>query len=256
MHIGILIKPSLNPVPLQELLQKLDHSFEILQKEVTSSVHRSPFTLILAYGGDGTVLLGMQHALANKCPLYGLEGGSFGFLHSGTMETLDEDLKAFEAGEAKLQKRLLLEATIGAKNYYALNDIVLSSQNPVQIIHSEILINDELFTHYKADGIIVATPTGSTAYSLSAGGSILHPNLRGMILTPIASHSLAQRSIVLGAEDVVTLKSEDDTHITIDGQFQIPTHSCTVKIAKEYVECVMPKDRGFFELLREKFGWK
>lgn len=232
------------------------HSYEILDKYLYPKTSKKKFDLIIGYGGDGTVLLAMQYARVNHCPLYGLEGGSFGFLHSGTLETLENDLEAFKAEKIKLQRRLLLEAKIGKDNYYALNDIVLSSQNPVQIIHSEITINDEFFTHYKADGIIVATPTGSTAYSLSAGGSILHPNLEGMILTPIASHSLAQRSIVLGKKDVVSLRSEDETHITIDGQFQIPTQYCEVTISEMFIEWLMPQDMNFFELLRQKFGWK
>ncbi len=256
MYIALLIKPNLNSTLLTKLLEQEGHTYELLEMTGYIKPLKKKPNLIIAYGGDGTVLCAMQHVRKNHCPLYGLEGGNFGFLHSGTLMTLKEDLKLFEVNKLPLQKKSLLEIVIDKKAYYALNDIVLSSKTAVHLIETEVKVNNEILAHYRSDGIIVATSTGSTAYSLSAGGSIIHPDVHAMILTPIASHSLAQRSIVLPPTTNIQLTTKDETILTIDGQFRIPAQECSVKTSKEWIEFVSPRDKGYITLLKEKFGWK
>ena len=221
--------------------------------------------LLIVLGGDGT-LLSMARAVGDLgVPIFGVNLGGLGFL---TATTLDEMLPALETllgGGMEVEERVLLSARVRREGqisgeYLALNDVVITKSAMSRIIDLVVAVEGRHAINYRADGLIVATPTGSTAYNLSAGGPILFPTMDAVVLTPIAPHTLSNRPIVLpGAQRIeVTLLVEQEVMLTMDGQVGVPLRErdvVEVQKARARIRLVRFPQKDFFSVLRTKLKW-
>jgi NAD+ kinase len=221
--------------------------------------------LIVVLGGDGT-LLSMARAVGDLgIPLLGVNLGDLGFLTATTLEEMLPALDATVSGRMVIEERMMLGARVvrgrdATGEYVALNDVVIMKSAMSRIINLAVSVESEYATAYRADGLIVSTPTGSTAYCLSAGGPILHPAMDAMVLTPICSHTLTNRPIVVPGDRrvEVTLKTDQEVIVTLDGQVGLPLgEGDTVAIAKASarIRLVRFPRKGFFTVLRTKLKW-
>ena len=225
--------------------------------------------LVLVLGGDGT-LLSMADCIGRaglKVPILGVNFGSLGFLTEVTLPELYPALEAALAGHAHIEERLTLQAAItrpsgGASSEIAVNDVVINKGARSRLIDLSIWVGDGLVTTVRADGLIIATPTGSTAYNLAAGGPIVQPNVDALVMTPIAPHTLTNRPIVIPSSSMVRVKpvmdDRDEVFVTFDGQAGCELHAgeeISVCRAREPMRLVRPATRSYFEVLREKLNW-
>lgn len=225
--------------------------------------------LVLVLGGDGT-LLSMADCIAQDgrpVPILGVNFGSLGFLTEVTLPELYPALEAALAGLARVEERLMLRATIvrppaSPQTGVAVNDVVINKAGPSRLINLAVFVGDEFVTHVRADGLIIATPTGSTAYNLSAGGPVVEPSVDALILTPIAPHTLSNRPVVIPASATIRVKpvmsERDEAFVTFDGQagFDVrPGAVIAVSRADEPMRLIRPATRSYFEVLREKLNW-
>ena len=223
--------------------------------------------LLLVIGGDGTLLSVSKSAARAHTPILGVNLGSLGFLTEISLEELYKYLDRALAGDVILDKRMMLKAEIIRKNkvigsYSILNDIVINKAALARIIDLSVDIDGYYVTTYKADGLIVSTPTGSTAYSLSAGGPIIYPSMKAFVITPICSHTLTNRPLVISdeVEIKITLSAGDDevVYVTLDGQLGFPIKSeDVIKVvkSKDVVSLIRARERNYFDLLRRKLKW-
>ena len=225
--------------------------------------------LVLVLGGDGT-LLSMADAIGRaglNVPILGVNFGSLGFLTEVTLPELYPSLEAALAGKAPIEERLTLSATITRARAVqtsdvAVNDVVINKGARSRLIELDISVGDGLVTRVRADGLIIATPTGSTAYNLAAGGPIVQPNVDALVLTPIAPHTLTNRPIVIPSSSSVRVKpmmdDRDEVFVTFDGQAGCELRAgeeISVCRAREPMRLVRPATRSYFEVLREKLNW-
>jgi NAD+ kinase len=223
--------------------------------------------LIVVMGGDGTILSVARHYGALGLPIFGVNVGGLGFL---TEISLDELYSCMEehvlTGSFEVEKRLVLTATLrrGGRAVWqenVLNDAVINKGALARIAELTTFIDDEYLTTYRADGLIVATPTGSTAYTLSAGGPIVYPTLRHLILLPICPHTLSNRPLILPETVTVAITLDEkgqDLYLTLDGQVGQalqPGDRVEVKSADYHLKLVKSPHRSHFEVLRTKLGW-
>ena len=230
----------------------------------------SQVDLLVVLGGDGT-MLGMAArvgATGRAVPILGVNFGRLGFLTEVTLDELYPSLESVLAGTARIQERRLLAATVlrkGAPRHsqVVLNDVVVTRGEISRVIELEVTVDGQFVTRAKADGIIVASPTGSTAYNLAASGPIVHPEVDAIVITPIAPHTLANRPIVIPAASVVEVRPietarQGDGVATFDGQttFKLDADDAVrVTRADAPVRIVRSASRTYFDTLREKLGW-
>jgi len=225
--------------------------------------------LVIVLGGDGT-LLGMASRIARSgrdVPILGVNFGSLGFLTETRIDELDATLGAVLAGTATYDVRAMLDADVeraGARadSRIVLNDVVFTKAALSRIIEVEVLVGGALVTTVKADGLIIASATGSTAYNLAAGGPIVHPRVDAMILTPIAPHTLTNRPIMIPAHEVIEVRPRiergADIYITYDGQEGYPLQigdMVRVRCSARTLRLVKSPSRTYFQVLREKLNW-
>ena len=225
--------------------------------------------LIVVLGGDGT-LLAMADRIARgprDVPILGVNFGSLGFLTEITRPELFDALADVLEGRASLDERMMLHARVqraGEEPHdtTVLNDVVFTRTALSRIIDLSVWVGDQFVTNVKADGLIVASPTGSTAYNLAAGGPIVHPAMEAFILTPIAPHTLSNRPIVVPAHrDVRVAVSTDnggEVYVTLDGQTGFPLRTgddVIIRRAARHVKLVRATTRTYFEVLRQKLKW-
>jgi len=225
--------------------------------------------LVISLGGDGT-FLGMARAAApHGTPVLGLNLGSFGFLAEMAPRSVTQELEALLSGQFQVESRLMLEATWKdqgktPRSHVALNDAVVA-KGDLTLVRLELTADGELITGYEGDGVIVATPTGSTAYTLSAGGPIVEPTVQCLVITPICAHTLDSRPLVVGADVTleVTLRHRPGApppmaNVTLDGQIRgalRPDESVRVRRAPQPARLVRLRGTSFFGRLRTKMGW-
>jgi NAD+ kinase len=221
--------------------------------------------VIVVLGGDGT-LLGIARAVGDLgVPILGVNLGGLGFLTATTLDEMMPALEAFLAGRMVIEERMMLAARVrrnaaAGGEFLALNDVVIMKSAMSRIIDLSVAVDGEPATAYRADGLIIATPTGSTAYSLSAGGPILFPTMDAVVLTPICSHTLTNRPIVLpGTQRIeVTLLSSQEIVLTVDGQVGFGLRerdSVEVARAASRIRLVRFPHKHFFSVLRTKLKW-
>lgn len=215
--------------------------------------------MILSLGGDGTLLRGAQAAVKWNVPLLGVNLGRVGFLAETEPEDINEVLRSLLEGQYTLQERPLLAVQANGKRWLALNDVVVSRGGYSRLITLETLVDGERAGRYIADGLVVSTPTGSTGYSLSAGGPIVSPNVDCMVLTPICAHSLQHRPCVVHGDAKIRLQLGTDAEL--HASLQVDGQSCTtlsagdsVSICKaeERIRLIRTKPAQFFQLVRDK----
>lgn len=221
--------------------------------------------VIIVLGGDGTLLNIARQSASYNVPLFGINLGHLGFLTEVEAEDMYLALEKLISGEYEIERRMMLEATvekdsIQLEKSIALNDVGITKGPFSRIISLGIYINDNFVDLYSADGIVISSPTGSTAYSLSAGGPIVSPDVKVLIITPICPHTLHSRSIVVSNEDVVKIevcKNNTEVMLTLDGQQGYKVKSgdiVTVRQSQYYTNLVKLKGRSFFQVLRQKMS--
>jgi NAD+ kinase len=223
--------------------------------------------LVVIFGGDGSILSTARRMGAHPTPAIGVNFGKFGFLTDIRARDVVEDIRKVIAGQAVVEKRLLLTATIsrpeGDLELLALNEFFLAPRTVGRVVTIEVSLSDEYATTYRGDGVLVATPTGSTGHSLSAGGPILDPELEAIILTPVNPHSLSNRPLVLPPDVEVLLRPEPDhaepvARLSADGQVSVEIESnvdVRIRRAAHCFPLVKTGVRGRYDVLRDRLGW-
>ena len=245
----------------KELGKKIRHPNSIDRTDIPKLVD-----VILVFGGDGTFLGVAREACKYGTPILGINLGGLGFLTEVTVDELYPMMERIIDGDYEVEDRQMLITSIrrGKKNigtYEVLNDVVINKGALARIIDLAIYIENSHVTTYKADGIILATPTGSTAYSLSAGGPIVHPGIPVTIITPICPHTLTNRPLVVSSKMKVEIKvttQEPDTYLTLDGQIGLRLKTgdlIEVKRTDTSVKLIKSPFRDFFSILKTKLMW-
>ena len=225
--------------------------------------------LVLILGGDGTLLSMADHigSAGSRTPILGVNFGSLGFLTEVTLPEIFPALETAITGQSPVEERMMLRAIVHRRGAEpaespALNDVVITKTARARMIDLSVYVGDEFVTRVKADGLIIATPTGSTAYNLSAGGPIVHPSVDALVLTPIAPHTLTNRPVVIPSLSAVrvqpNMETRDEVFITFDGQagFQLEAgDEVTVHRAERALRLIRPSTRSYFEVLRTKLKW-
>jgi NAD+ kinase len=226
-----------------------------------------PVDLLLVLGGDGTFLRGAALGAPHGTPLLGVNLGSLGFLTAFSRDDAEAATLAALRGELPVEERMRLEVALHCADgsqtelRHALNDCVVSQGAIARLLDLEVTLDGTRVTVYKADGLIIATPTGSTAYNLAAGGPILMPDLQAIVLTPICPHTLTNRPLVAPGGAKVQVKvgaGSQNVVLTIDGQVGRPVapgDRIVVRSAKQPLRMVVSPARGYFDVLRQKLNW-
>ncbi|MGQ3888296.1 NAD(+) kinase [Legionella sp. CNM-1927-20] len=224
--------------------------------------------LIVVVGGDGSLLSAARMAILVDVPVIGINRGRLGFLTDISPSDIEQQLGAVLIGNYIEEKRFLLMAKIhdGKETYFrgdALNDVVLGRGSDTHLIEFDVYIDKQFVSHYRSDGMILATPTGSTAYSLSAGGPIMHPQLNAIVLVPMFCHSLSSRPLVVDASSVIDLviskQNEVDLRISCDGhesRMVKPGQQVCIEQNKQKLRLLHPCDYHYYDTLRIKLGWE
>ena len=221
--------------------------------------------LLLAIGGDGTILSTVRRLGEKQKPIMGIHIGGLGFL-SGCMEdNLESSMQDIINNRYEISERMLLEVKFSdvenRQNLFALNDIVVDHGPSARILKTEVLVSGNYLNTYEGDGLIISSPTGSTAYSLSAGGPIIYPDMDIITVTPICSHSLSARPIVLRGNENIELKFPDSSEnfsLSVDGQVRFEINkdtNVTIAKTKHNAKLINLLDSSYFDTLRTKMGW-
>jgi len=221
--------------------------------------------VVAVFGGDGTFLYAARLVAGSGVPLLGINLGSLGFLTEVKLEEMHAAFERLLSGQYWLGERVFLDVKVSRQGtqlaqYLALNDAVINKGALARIIEMEVSVNSELVTITRADGLIISTPTGSTAYSLAAGGPILYPTLGAFIITPICPHTLSNRPVVVpdGASVGVCLRHGSEVMLTVDGQVGTPLMQgdcIRFEKAAATIRLIQATESTFFKLLREKLMW-
>lgn len=269
-RIGILTRP--NTPNIQEIFFSIQEGFlacgiEVFpDKESADVLGTDGFDLewlahntdaIASLGGDGTLLSLCRKLYGKDIPIFGINIGNLGFLTAISPSQTKDFAKELHAADYTIQSHMMLEATVNSKHYFAINEFLIC-QNTHGILEISAYINHENLNTYRGDSLIIATPTGSTAYNISAGGSIVYPLCQNILLTPVAAHTLTQRPMVLDSSFVLSFCVNSPATLLVDGQERIPLtpeSTLTIQKASKNVALIQPKNRCYFEVLREKFQW-
>jgi NAD+ kinase len=221
--------------------------------------------LLIVLGGDGTMLSGARLVEQREIPILGVNMGGLGFLTEINFDDLPTALENVFAGEYQLDKRLMLKMQLQRRHdilgtYSALNDVVISKGHLARMIATRIWVNQLFMTNLRGDGLILATPTGSTAYSLSAKGPILDPRLEVLLINPICPHTLSHRPFLAPSDVPITIEltSQEPAMATIDGQVGIEIlmgDLVQVRASEHRTQLIRFPDRSYFEVLRSKLKW-
>jgi NAD+ kinase len=223
----------------------------------------SKVDLVIVMGGDGTMLSVARALKQHDVPLVGINRGRFGFLTDLRAEDMLHALDRILGGDYHTEKRMLLNATVNRSDKiiyqgFAMNDVVVKSG--LRLIELEVKINAKFVHKQRADGLIISTPTGTTAYALSAGGPILHPDLEAIAIVPINPHTLSNRPVAVNSNSSIeiTLVQVDDAQISYDGQFQLALEEgdkVQIRRAEDTIVLLHPSDYCYYEMLRNKLNW-
>ena len=238
-------------------------SYQVIEREKLSE-KKPDFVIVL--GGDGTMLSAARAVAQAGIPIMGVNLGSLGFLTEVPVEELYPTLEALVENRCEVESRSMLHAhlmrgTERVVHYDAMNDVVVSKSAIARIVEFEVKVDGQLVTNYKADGIIVSTPTGSTAYSLAAGGPIVSPGVQAFVITPISPHSLTNRPLVVRDDREISIMVKsvgEEAFLSIDGQTGEPVldgDCITCRKSARNVRLLKLGERTFFDVLRTKLSW-
>ncbi len=280
-NIGIISRPrrsNLSEVVPPLLAWLKDRGIHVVYDQETASSLSEPSEgrsreqvaaasdLLLVLGGDGTLLAAARVAAPRGIPILPINMGSLGFLTSFMLEELYPALEDILAGRLTISERVMLHAELQRSGktldkQTVLNEVVINKGALARMIELELSIDKDFVCRYRADGLIVASPTGSTAYSLSAGGPIVHPSVEAFIITPICPHTLSDRPVVVGDISVIEVKLSAGTEsvfLTLDGQKGIPlqaTDRVRISRAQQLLKLIQTPNKSYFEILRNKLKW-
>lgn len=249
-----------------EVLVDIDAAEKLNFKGYQRSEIATTADMLIVLGGDGTMLSAARLVAERGIPILGINLGGLGFITEVNRSEVFSAMETILAGKCHIEERIMLSTTIvrhgeTLNSYSVLNDVVITKGALARIIELETFIEHSYVTTYRADGLIISTPTGSTAYNLSAGGPIIHPSQDCMVLTPICPHTLSNRPIVIPGDYVIeiALKSvSEDVFLTLDGQVGMSLNKgdiITVKKSPYKTRLLIPCERDYFQVLREKLGW-
>ena len=246
--------------------QETGSMLEMANQGIGRNELSSQVDMILVLGGDGTLLAAARVIDEKKVPILAINLGALGFLTGTALEEMYTSLEDVLAGKAKRQRRAQMQADVirageTISHFRALNDVVLNKAAIARILDFDVLIDGGYAASYRADGLIFSTPTGSTAYSLAAGGPVVEPSVDALLITPICAHTLSNRPLVV--PDSVTIEAtiktpRESVFLTVDGQVGVALRSDdTVRVSKsEYsVELIVPPRQTYFDVLRQKLKW-
>src|SRR5437762_6828910 len=222
--------------------------------------------LMLVLGGDGTMIATGRMLGESQVPVLGVNYGGLGYLAEFPIEELFPALEAILAGQYTVQQRLMLSVELWrgeelVTRNRVLNDVVVNKSALARIVEIEAYLNDQFVSSFRADGLIVATPTGSTAYNLSAGGPIIFPSMNAMVITPICPFTLSNRPIVVPDDSVIEVRlitEKEEVALTLDGQVGCPLQAhdrVVIRKSETAFNLVQPPNRNYFEVLRNKLKW-
>jgi NAD+ kinase len=221
--------------------------------------------LVLVLGGDGTMIATSRMVGDTEVPVLGINFGGLGYLAEFRIEELYDALESILSGNYRLDKRVMLSVELpGAENATrnrVLNDVVINKSALARIIEIEAYLNEQFVNSFRADGLIVSTPTGSTAYNLSAGGPVIFPSMNAVVITPICPFTLSNRPIVVPDDAIIELRlktDKEDVALTLDGQVGFPlklNDRVIIRKSKTTFNLVQPMNRNYFDVLRDKLRW-
>ena len=257
---------NLKPFLTTRILNQLPDGFDYEYQTIDSAEDFYQTDFLLTLGGDGTMLSAARAVAHRKTPILGIHLGKLGFMAEVTVDEMFDRLKMVVSGQYSLQRRMVLKAEIingnGPTVFYALNDFVIDRGRSQRIITMRLLSNDHFVSDYKADGLIIATPTGSTAYSLSVGGPIVMPKLKAIVVSPISPHTLSLRPIVLPDDRSLELSFPEEEvekiAFAVDGQvseYLKPKDKIYIQRAPFEIRMIDFEDSNYFQTLRRKMGW-
>ncbi|MDH3296958.1 MAG: NAD(+)/NADH kinase [Gemmatimonadota bacterium] len=274
MRVGLVGSPGYPDLPAvvdRVRLAAGDSVFQLFADEVVRSAadaewpdldsHLGELDALLTLGGDGTLLRGAGLAGPHGLPVLGCNLGKLGFLTAGPLDRLEEMLEHLKSGTLVEDKRLALEVRAVGRSWYAVNDAVVHKSGAARLLRMRVWIDGDAVGQYSADGIILSTATGSTAYSLSAGGPILVPSLDAIVAAPICPHSLAIRPLVVGADSTIEidiLSGMRGTLVSVDGEAQVELAGgdrVSIRRSPHSLRLLRLPDDSFFSVLRRKLRW-
>jgi NAD+ kinase len=246
--------------------ERIEHNTGCQIQVVNEAEMADRVDLMLVLGGDGTMIATGRMLGANRVPVIGVNYGGLGYLAEFPIEELFPALEAILAGEYNIQQRLMLSVELWRGDEIVtrnrvLNDAVVNKSALARIIEIEAYLNDQFVSSFRADGLIVATPTGSTAYNLSAGGPIIFPSMNAMVITPICPFTLSNRPIVVPDDSVIEVRlitKNEEVALTLDGQVGCNLQSgdrILIRKSSTAFNLVQPPNRNYFEVLRDKLKW-
>ena len=236
---------------------KNDKAKYLSHKEFTENID-----LLVVFGGDGTLLNSARQYLEYEIPILGINMGNVGFLTDIKVENFHISMQEILDGSYQVEERNLVSANFNDNHLYGLNEVVVHSGAYAQLMRYRLNVNDKVVYEQRSDGLIIATPTGSTAYSLSAGGPIIHPSLDVWTIIPMLPQSISSRPFVISSNEKVEMELYEgpskNAKICVDGQNDIDVPygvNISISKTKKTLKLVHPKDNDFFEACREKLGW-
>lgn len=271
--VGIVLKPqspdlkesfeSIESLFLKKSIEVFldDNSAKMIEKEgVDFETLCKKVDFLISVGGDGTLLGVARRVFKYDLPVLGINLGTLGFLTDLSMKQLPKFIDDMLLGDYKINSRMIIEGSIKDKNFIAFNDIVISRKSPSSMLKIKARIDKKAFNTYYGDGLIVSTPSGSTAYNLSVGGPIVYPHTDAFIITPIAPHSLTQRPLVVPADFEIEFKipTTKDAVVIVDGQefYELKKDEIVnIKISSKKAKMIHRSCRDFFKVLSEKLRW-
>lgn len=263
MVIGIVTKKSEKALEFSNSLCKWFKDNNIDYLHLKEKVPSKMLDLVVVIGGDGTLLHTARLLKGKPVPIIGINMGGLGFLTEVAPDHATTAIKDFMQGGYLLDERMMCDVTINRGGNIileevVLNDVVVTKGKIARMIEIEVFVDDTNLTTYRSDGLIVSTPTGSTAYVLSAGGPVITPNLDCMILCPICPHTLTNRPIVVSPNSVVSIaiKSHNDVYLTLDGQKAYSLeYNDKIMVKRSEKKTYLVQYRNFFEILKNKLHW-
>ncbi len=271
MKAGFVLKPK-DTLKIKDMFLKIKSVFEkynievlldlvsaksigLLGVEFESMCKQVDF--IVALGGDGTLISVSRRAYKFDKPILGINAGNLGFLTDINPDNIEEFIKDYLNKNYRIDERMVIEIEYKDKTLYAFNDVVISKDVISSMINIQVDTNERFLNTYRGDGLIFSTPTGSTAYNLSAGGPVVYPLTESFILTPICPHSLSQRPLVLPSNFIITaVVKENISKLIIDGQeIYSLDDKIILKKAKRKAKLIHRVERNYFDVLREKLNW-
>jgi len=275
-RVGIVLRPS--TPELKTLFYEVKSAFErhgaevvidsisagmigVLGQEFTSMCKTSD--ILVCIGGDGTLISLARRSYQYHKPILGINAGTLGFLVDINPTEVEAFIDKLYTGEYRIDERMMIEGTLSngqeEKIFYSFNDLVISRPSISKMVQVDAYIDKKWFNAYYGDGLIISTPTGSTAYNLAAGGPVTFPLTDAFILTPICPHSLTQRPLVIPANFEIEIKTPDkESLVIIDGQEQYdfgPSDTLLIKKASIGARLIHRVERNYFDVLREKLSW-